>query len=149
MLASLLILAMAQDADLEALVAQLDQDDASIREKATRDLAARGPGVVPRILALHRNTSSAEARSRAEVILLRYPFTTFVQTRPEEPLHDVLKKALLGNLEAHRNTSGCRLEKGQQPSIDASRLRILRQAGSGHGQYLGIDQIEPREGGEA
>src|SRR5438876_2216362 len=115
-----LILALLQDADLEALVAKLGHDDIAVREQATKDLAERGPGVVSRLLSLHRFADSPEVRSRAEAVLRRYPFAALARTRPEEPLHEALKETLLGDLKDHRNIPGCWLDKQKQPSIDGS-----------------------------
>lgn len=143
----LLILALAQEADIEKVISDLDHDDPDVREKATKDLAARGPAVIPRILALHRATDSPEIRSRAETVLLRYDFMALAQTRPEEPIRKTIEAVLLKDIEAHRATPGCRRAKENQPAVDASRLRIQWQSGSGHGQSLNIDQLVSRDGG--
>lgn len=136
-----LFLAQAQDSGVEALIAQLDHDDSSLREKAQSELIQRGRNVVPRLLSHHRTTDSAESRGRTESILSRFPFETLAQTRTGESLRERMKEMLLQDLEPHRGTPGCWLPKENQLAIDPAHLTILWQTGSGHGQFLAIVRI--------
>lgn len=144
---ALLMLACTQAPDLDSLIHRLGHDDAAVREKTVRELEARGPQVVPRLLALHRSTGSEEVRLRAESILLEYPFPTYVLTRPEEPLQAKLRQALLDGIEDHRSLPGCWRDPQERTPIDAGKLRIQRQGGSGHGQTWELDEIVPRKEG--
>jgi|SRR6185436_4787063 len=144
---ALLLLLLAQDADLETLVAQLDHDDAAVREKASAGLIERGTAIVPRLLALQRSATSAELRTRAEDILTHFPFESLVRTQPGEPLREKLITILLKDLEEHRETPGCWLPKDRRPEFDPARLSILWQIGSGHGQFLAIVRIVSNDQG--
>jgi hypothetical protein len=144
---ALLMLACAQAGDLEPILDRLGHDDAAVREKAVKELEARGPQVVPRLLALHRSTGSEEVRVRAESILLDYPFPTYVLTRADEPLQEKLRRALLDGIEAHRSLPGCWRGPQEQTPIDPARLRLQRQGGSGHGQTWELDEFVPRKEG--
>lgn len=137
----LLVLLLAQDADLEDLIARLDHDDAAIREKASSELVQRGPGVIPRLLQLQRTAASGELRSRAEGILCEFPFETLGRTRAEEPLHAKLIRILLKDLDEHRDVPGCWLPKEAQKALDPARLTVHWQTGSGHGQFLAIVRL--------
>ncbi len=139
MLIPLLLLALAQDADLQAL----DDPDFAVREKAAENLSRRGVEIVPRIVELHRETRSPEVRSRTETLLLGFPFEALALTRPDEPLHAALRKDLLEDLEEHRSVPGCWQEEERRPLLEGAKLRILVQGGNGHGQHLQIDHIVP------
>jgi hypothetical protein len=137
----LLLLSLAQDAQVEGEVQRLGHDDVAVREEATQKLIRRGPAIVPRVLELVRETPSPEVRLRAEGILERFPFTTFVRTDPKESLHRATRDLLLGDLKDHLHVPECWKGTGEPLAIDSRRLRILRQDGSGHGQYLALDRL--------
>jgi hypothetical protein len=144
---ALLLLACTQAADLESLIGKLGSEDPAIREKSVEELIALGPKVVPRILSLYRSTDSAETKLRAEQILCRFPFPAYVLGRPDEPQQEKLRDILLRGIENHRDHRGCWQEPEHRPKIDASRLIVLRQGGSGHGQTLELDYLSPRKDG--
>ena len=143
MVLALIMLALLQDPTLDELVTRLDHANAEIRTKAADDLVSRGTAVVPKIVALYRSTSSANVRAGTESILIRIPFASLVATRPEEPVHKAIQAHLLKDMESHRTTAGCWLEKERQPTLDPLQVRIQRQSGSGHGQTLRIEDLAP------
>jgi len=146
---ALLVLALAQAGDLEALVGKLAHDDPAVREKAQKELVERGPGIVPRILSLHRSTDSSELRLRAERILESFPFPAYAQTRPGEPLQVKLRELILDVAEIHRPLPECWKEEKDRTTIDPARLRVMLQGGSGHGQKLHLDELTARKEGGA
>jgi hypothetical protein len=137
---TLLLLALLQAEDPAALLARLGDDDPAARDRATQELSKRGVEIVPPLLELHRTTGSLEARSRAERLLLSRAFAAFARTRPDEALRGALKAKLLKDLGSHLPACFA------APEGSAPR-RILRQTGSGHGQFLAVDEFLPRDDG--
>lgn len=138
-----LALCLLQDLGTDALLERLADDAPDVREKAVAALVARGPDVVPTLLALHRSASSPEVRERAALVLQRFPFPAFVGSRPGEPLRESLRGILLRDLKKHRETPACVIAENERVSLDVLHLRILRQEGSGHGQFLALDETVP------
>ncbi len=138
-----LALCLLQDPGTDALLERLADDAPDVREKAVADLVSRGPGVVPPLLALYRSAASPEVRERAALVLQRFPFPGFVGTRPGEPLREALRGILLRDLKKHQETPACGIAENERVALDVLRLRILRQDGSGHGQFLALDETLP------
>ena len=138
---------LAQDLGTDALLERLADDAPDVREKAVAALASRGPDIVPSLLAFHRSTVSPEVRQRVELVLQRFPFPAFVGTRPDEPLRETLRSFLLRDLKKHLETPACLIAGNERITLDVLQLRIIRQDGSGHGQFLALDEIVPDGGG--
>lgn len=135
MIAFLLALLPAQD--LGPLLERLGDDDVEQRDRAVEELSRRGPEIVPPLLELHRAATSPETKARTEKLLQRHAFAAMARTRPDEPLRETLKLGLLKDVLEHRAIPGCtELPEGAEPP-----QRILRQDGSGHGQFLAIDEL--------
>lgn len=138
--------AAAQEIDVDRAIARLDDEDLKVRDAATQELIKCGPGIVPRIVELRRTTSSPEAKTRAETILKKFPFAAYMLLGDKEALRDALASLILEDVQKHRERSDCRVK--EEPSApDPSRLRIIWQSGSGHGQTLDLTLVRPSEGG--
>ncbi len=135
-----LALCLLQDLGTDALLERLADDAPDVREKAVAALASRGPDVVPPLLALYRSTASPEVRERAALALQRFPFLAFVGSRPEEPLREKLRGVLLRDLKKHQETPACGAAEDGRVTLDVLQLRIFRQDGSGHGQFLALEE---------
>lgn len=139
-------LAAAQEIDVDQAITRLDDEDLKVRDAATQELIKYGPAVVPRIVELHRTTSSPEAKTRAETILKKFPFAACMRLGEKDALRDALTSSILEDVQKHRAHPDCKA-KEDPPAPDPSRLRILWQTGSGHGQTLVLTLVRPAVGG--
>ena len=87
---------LAEQAKIEALIKQFDNDDWETREKATKELIAMGKKIKP-ILQKHKNHPDPEVKSRIQYILEEFtPIVMFelVPGMPSVTPYETVKKRL-------------------------------------------------------
>lgn len=137
----ILLALLFQTSDVEQNLRHLDHDDPALREAATMALIEAGPGVVGRVFEFHRNTSSEEARARAEEVLKAHPFRAIELVDRKGPLYSILTRPFLKPLEAHGGK--CRGSGVELVERDAAEFRLTLQTGSGHGGGVGLLRMVP------